>query len=170
MTDPPPLDPAEQREVGTNDGAVPPQIFRGEPPRAKRAVAKKRLNPWRRNLELGREFPGQWVLMSQINKVGIGCKERTRLINLDKRRLQNWLRTYHPLERWKLSVHTLDGTNCTKQLVGMYLRTLTPEEHEADRARTRKNYEAMMVRRQEKARERTLTARLQRHTRGGAQR
>jgi hypothetical protein len=166
MTD---KDPPEELEDGVSSGAVPPQIFRGEPPRAKQAFEKKRLNPWRRNLEIGRQFSGQWVLLSEVSTVGMGCKERTKKINMDRRRVQQWLDKESPLERWQLSVHTKEGTVCTKQLVAKYLRTLTEEEDRLDRIERRKRYIAMMQHREEKARERELTARLQRRPRGGAQ-
>jgi hypothetical protein len=161
-------DEIEEPRPGNNAGAVPPQIFRGEPPR-KKPHGKVKVNPWRRNLELGREFPGQWVLCSEISRVGIGCRQRTEMIASDKRRLKNWLERYHPLERWQVSVLTKEGTTCTKQMVARYLGTLTPEEDRLDRIERRKRFNAMMERRDEKARERELTARLQNKQRAAGQ-
>ncbi len=175
-----PRDPATYRnqfDPGRQADIPDPRAFRGEIPKPRFHAGPKPIPfPWKGHREIAMALPpvrdeatgglrGGWVLCGEAKRKGDGPKTRRRLIWNMKKRLERFIDTRYPLERYQLVVVAAEGTDCDMELYMRFLGTLTPEEDVLDRKRRRENYQAMLaVRRQVKA-ERELEKR----RRGGTQ-
>ena len=117
-----------------------PEFVHGFDPGAYKWKPPPKPSPWRRHFELGRQHPGQWMMVSKIIKGG--CKERTLRIQNDRQTILNYADRNFPLERWQLRVITVQGTWCDRELYMRFLGELTPEEDAQDRAERRARWEA----------------------------
>jgi hypothetical protein len=97
-------------------------------------------SPWNRHFELGRQHPGQWMLVAKIDKGG--CKDRARRIESDRMRILNYLQRYLHLENWEVRRVTVSGTWCDRELYMRYLGEWTEEEYQLEMKRRRERYEA----------------------------
>lgn len=149
-----------------------PKVIRGEPPRAPKAGMRRGPFPWERHREVAMALPptripgtnelrGGWVLCGEAKRRGDGPKTRRKQIISLQRSLKAHLDRRFPLERFQLSVITVEGTDCDVELYMRFLGKLTPEEDAADRARKRANYVRMLERRREVKAERALKNRAQ---------
>jgi hypothetical protein len=163
--------------IAKSEGVVEPRIIRGEIPEPGRQVRRKKRSPFERHIELAKEFPARWdaaageykggwiEVCAQLRK-GDGPKARQRAMALDRRRLQSYLESRFPLDRFQIANRTDPGTWCDLRMYVRFLHTLSPEDDARDRAQRRRRYEAMMARRAEVAAQRELENRRSRGARG----
>ena len=139
-----------------------PRFVRGFDPGTHKWKPPPKPSPWRRHFELGRQHPGQWMLVSEAKKGG--PKARTRIIQNDREKIRGFLWRQHPLERWETRCVTVSGTWCDRELYLRYLYTLTPEEHELDLKHRREKQRAheAKVRENKERRAREARAKAQR--------
>lgn len=157
---------------GPRQAEIPePAAHRGEIPSPRKHQGPPLIPfPWAKHRELAKAMPpvaepgttklrGGWVLVGEAKRRGDGPKERRRQIWNLKSRLNRFLDTRWPLERWQITVVIADGTDRDYQCWFRYLGELTPEQDVQDRKERRARYEATVQRRLEVKAQRALESR-----------